>query len=97
MLFQDSKKHGDTLYRLYAKSVIIPNQFGIITLYTKPYPHPHHSRERARTYAYTRVYVFFAVTSVTTQPFIALKTELKIAFKRRIPETNICHNAKNVP
>lgn len=40
---------------------------------------------------------FFAVTSVTTQSFIALKTEPKIAFKRRILETNICHNAKNVP
>lgn len=40
---------------------------------------------------------FFAVTSVTTQPFIALKTELKIAFKRRIPVTKIGYKVNIVP
>lgn len=40
---------------------------------------------------------FFAVTSVTTQSFIALKTEPKIAFKRRIPVTKIGYKANIVP
>ncbi len=66
-------------------------------LYTPNYFLTHILLTCAQVRTRTTGFMFFAVTSVTTQSFIALKTEPKIAFKRRIPVTKIGYKVNTGP